>query len=612
MAANEPLPEVEIGLEQAGLTDSSTYDLPKRRRENSLAYEGIPLDSKNLRLIRIQPSDQLHDRISCSLTAVPFGRRPKYQALSYVWGTDTASETIEVNGVAFQIGSNLLGALRFLSTMRNDAAAQDGFWIDAICINQDDIHEKNAQLSIMGQIYFRARSVLVWLKNGSSQTASAGVDQQQRISESQSKLSITSKEKAMLLEDPYWDRLWILQELGRARRILVCLRLHTVPWKEFVALVVGPPSRFDEDIPDRGPIWLDTVIVQAKYATLEQLLCDHIHAKCSNRLDKIYGLLGLAIDGFRFPVDYRKTRFEVWRDTIRFISETIETDLTSMARLVKELLTRDDLVDPQGHQSGCFRQLTPREKDAKLRVETLPPAKQGLTLTAAIMGIIAKVGPPVLDCVAEPVQWSNWRDQVQLSLKSPADKDAAIRANDKLFTSLLDLEDAQILNLCSSRAGPHMWGAGDDALVGDAALQAAQWAERLSLESRLADRPPASGASLSLPRFCLLEAGGAARQPMAPATQLGLVPGVARPGDMLCRVRNSSRALLVRTMPKRDAPGSPGGGGAAMYVRGVATVAEDVGLGPEPPDYDARWRSVQNFPMMRVVLDAETLLQLIE
>ncbi|KAL8367144.1 hypothetical protein RB595_008902 [Gaeumannomyces hyphopodioides] len=607
MVANEPRPRVEVGQGKTGLAEPDPCDPSLRPGENSLAYQSIPLDSKNLRLIQIQPSDQLHDRVSCSLAVVPFGRRPKYQALSYVWGTDTASETIDVNGVAFQVGSNLLGALRFLRSMQKDTAAEDGFWIDAICINQDDIDEKNAQLGIMGQIYFRAKSVLVWLSKGSSRAGCLALDQQQRPPGPQSKISITSKEKAMLLEDPYWDRLWILQELGRAQRIVVCLHLHTLPWKEFVALFVDEPRPgarfFEDDIPDRGPVRLDAVIVQAKYATLEQLLCDHIHAKCSNRLDKIYGLLGLASDGAGFPVDYRKTRFEVWRDTIHFISETVKTDLAAMARLIKELLTRNDFVD-QGH----FRQPIPREKDAKPKADALPPAKQGLNLTAAIMGIIAKVGPLVGDCMADPLQWSEWSHGVQRSFENPDDKVEALHANDKFFASLLDLDDAEIHSLCSSRAGPHMWGAGDDALVGHAALQAAQWAERLSLESRLAERPPASGAS-SLPRFCLLEAGGVARQHTAPGILLGLAPGVARPGDMLCRVRNSSKALLVRTMPKQDTPGNPGGG-ATMYVRGVATVAEDVG--PEPPNYNARWGSVQAFPMMRVMLDAETMLQLIE
>ena len=36
-------------------------------------------------------------------------------------------------------------------------------WIDTICINQDDIPERNAQVSIMSTIYMKADEVIAWL-----------------------------------------------------------------------------------------------------------------------------------------------------------------------------------------------------------------------------------------------------------------------------------------------------------------------------------------------------------------------------------------------------------------------------------------------------------------
>jgi hypothetical protein len=36
-------------------------------------------------------------------------------------------------------------------------------WVDAICINQDDIEERNRQVKLMAFIYSRALAVLVWL-----------------------------------------------------------------------------------------------------------------------------------------------------------------------------------------------------------------------------------------------------------------------------------------------------------------------------------------------------------------------------------------------------------------------------------------------------------------
>lgn len=36
-------------------------------------------------------------------------------------------------------------------------------WIDAVCINQDDVRERNAQVSIMHHIYEKSVGSLIWL-----------------------------------------------------------------------------------------------------------------------------------------------------------------------------------------------------------------------------------------------------------------------------------------------------------------------------------------------------------------------------------------------------------------------------------------------------------------
>jgi len=39
-------------------------------------------------------------------------------------------------------------------------------WIDALCINQQSIEERNHQVLLMGKIYAGARKVIVWLGHG--------------------------------------------------------------------------------------------------------------------------------------------------------------------------------------------------------------------------------------------------------------------------------------------------------------------------------------------------------------------------------------------------------------------------------------------------------------
>lgn len=36
-------------------------------------------------------------------------------------------------------------------------------WIDSICINQEDVEERNSQVKIMGDIYKNASTVVIWL-----------------------------------------------------------------------------------------------------------------------------------------------------------------------------------------------------------------------------------------------------------------------------------------------------------------------------------------------------------------------------------------------------------------------------------------------------------------
>jgi len=94
-------------------------------------------------------------------------KTPPYEAISYAWGTDTSSEhvtNISVNGRMSAIRvrrnvSNMLQALRWENGLRR-------VWIDALCINQNDLEEKEQQVRRMGDIYADADRVLIWLGGG--------------------------------------------------------------------------------------------------------------------------------------------------------------------------------------------------------------------------------------------------------------------------------------------------------------------------------------------------------------------------------------------------------------------------------------------------------------
>lgn len=82
-----------------------------------------------------------------------------YEALSYVWGSPAGSRPITVDGQSLPITNNCEEALRHL---RLPAKARR-LWVDAICINQKKVLEKNDQVKLMGDIYRAAKQTIVWL-----------------------------------------------------------------------------------------------------------------------------------------------------------------------------------------------------------------------------------------------------------------------------------------------------------------------------------------------------------------------------------------------------------------------------------------------------------------
>jgi hypothetical protein len=101
------------------------------------------------------------------------GFTPRYEVLSYTWGSPGKTDCVAVrtsNGLrALSISHNLTTALRHL----RDNDQPSTFWIDAICINQDDLDERSEQVGKTRAIFKMARRVVVWLGPGSSDSKRA-------------------------------------------------------------------------------------------------------------------------------------------------------------------------------------------------------------------------------------------------------------------------------------------------------------------------------------------------------------------------------------------------------------------------------------------------------
>lgn len=132
-----------------------------------MEYQYSPLGPNQFRLLTLHPRfpdpqyEALQEErpISCTLKSYPRIKSPAYRALSYTWGDLSVKIPILVNNKTLRVTTNLFTALEHI---REDNSAAT-FWIDAICINQEDDEEKSSQVKMMREIYDTAEHTRSWL-----------------------------------------------------------------------------------------------------------------------------------------------------------------------------------------------------------------------------------------------------------------------------------------------------------------------------------------------------------------------------------------------------------------------------------------------------------------
>ncbi len=101
--------------------------------------------------------------LECTLCVIDLASSPlRYEALSYVWGIEKAVNPIVCHGGAIPITANLERALRDLRLPNMIRP----LWVDAICINQQDMEERARQVAYMRLVYRHAARVVVYLGPG--------------------------------------------------------------------------------------------------------------------------------------------------------------------------------------------------------------------------------------------------------------------------------------------------------------------------------------------------------------------------------------------------------------------------------------------------------------
>ena len=321
-------------------------------------YTTLKAARKQIRLLTIHP-ESLEGKISCSLEVESLKDRPHYQAISYTWGPAPAQTPfIYLNDIAHPVRPNLLMVLRTLRARHQ----VHPIWVDALCINQENTEEREQQVGIMGEIYRDSWKVIAWLgepdaitdwamrSNGSNvpelvpniSPVSAAIRELTKINISKYRQHLEKQTYALrLLKLEYWNRLWIIQEIVLAGRLVLLLGSDLIEWQHAKTVLVS--------IRRSGMSWilpeickrvhrifrLDFIMtpdpslrVRPRVPSISFLLDVSQDSQCEDPRDKIFGILAIATSAAReqIPIDYSISLFEVYGNVIRFFLSSNDTD----------------------------------------------------------------------------------------------------------------------------------------------------------------------------------------------------------------------------------------------------------------------------------------------
>lgn len=294
----------------------------------------------SIRLLHLLPSGDRDARLECQLveTQIPNYIRKQskhastpqrsthvqYQALSYTWGKPEFPKWLHVLQAD---GAPLAGAINITENLHSalqDLRKRDKplvLWVDAVCIDQVNIPERNSQVSNIPQTYAEAASVLVWLGADDAQhdgrlclgfftelaaLIASDPDHGDRgswrkrfkINQAGSIFLDSARPRpiASFLARPWFRRRWIIQEVVLANDISVHCGESSIGWNTFelalTELFENDKGGFSEE--HRTTLRTMSRIRRAGSGAKSQLpldtLVEFASFVCANPRDRLYAL----------------------------------------------------------------------------------------------------------------------------------------------------------------------------------------------------------------------------------------------------------------------------------------------------------------------------------
>lgn len=323
-----------------GLISSNRYRSLEYSKQHRM-YNNLDQSKHQVRLLRLLPGHGSKS-VHCELFTISLDEPSEFEALSYVWGSTEDPVQIILGGQIKSATKNLGSALHYL---RNDEKERV-LWVDAVCINQDDLDERSSQVQLMQRIYSGASQVVVWL--GPLDQSDEPIIKLIRWLVSNLRLhwtAIPDIENELLrlfavLRDEWWSRIWTVQEAILAKQIVyhrgnIHLSSHdlTSMAESFMEHVYTKRCCQTLKFPKNGagvagtiaPM-MDNILQLHRFSlgtrntNFDEVVLLFRHRQATNPLDMVYGLLGISCGIKESSINYNFSKAKVYelaaRDSI--------------------------------------------------------------------------------------------------------------------------------------------------------------------------------------------------------------------------------------------------------------------------------------------------------
>jgi len=286
-------------------------------RRNSYKHRPLDREQSSLRLLKVLPDLSADGYIQCVLVQTLIGRA-EYSCLSHKWGDPLPTHDILIEDEIFTIGMNLFD---FLNMYHSKSEAPGYIWVDALCIDQANLQERNHQVAEMSEVYYNAQLVLVWLGRCPEIAPVVDILKNYRDPSFENYDVVSSSLlTCYLFNNKYWNRAWVVQETILAREVFVYMDDQRMASSILVERLRSPflmkestafrNSAFHQYISD------DVLYRPLAEQSLPQLMNRFRGKECSIPRDRVFSLLGLCSPSSRIAVDYGQTQMSLFYNMV--------------------------------------------------------------------------------------------------------------------------------------------------------------------------------------------------------------------------------------------------------------------------------------------------------